>query len=144
VPKAWMAEHASSTPDLSTPDRPAATAISSVLGSAQLGAVRATMAAMHAMIPDYMLGNDSQANFSTDDRTMLAVYIAQNFPFIDPTRANSLVEEIIGARRTSLQKKAIFTGGSVASTDLGFSDEQTRAINALLEDTNQIWKRIQG
>lgn len=144
VPPLWMAEHETSTPDLSTPSRPAATAISSVLGSAQLGAVRATMAAMHAMIPDYMLGSDSQANFTSDDRTMLAVYIAKNFPSIDPTRANSLVEEIVGARRTSLGKTATFTGGSVPSTDLGFDAEQTRQINALLENTNQIWKRIHG
>ncbi len=144
VPASWLKENGDSTPYLSTPERPAATAISSVLGSAQLGAVRATMAAMHAMIPDYMLGSDSQANFTTDDRTMLAVYIAQNFPSIDPTRANSLVEEIVGARRTSLGKSARFTTGSVTATDLGFDDEQARLLNQLLEDTDQIWKRIHG
>lgn len=144
VPRQWLSQHGSSTPGLSTPERPAATAISSVLGSAQLGAVRAAMAAMHAMIPDYMLGNDSQANFTTDDRTMLALYIAKNFPSIDPTRANSLVEEIIGARRTSLNRRAEFTSGSVASTDLGFDDDQARSLKELLEDTNQIWKRIHG
>lgn len=144
VPKEWMKRFEASTPYLSTSSNPAATAISSVLGAAQLGGVRATMAAMHSMIPDHILGNKSAANFTTDDRTMLAVYIAVNFPNIDETRANSLVEEIIRARRTSLGKSAVFTTGTVTAHDLGFTTEQTKRLNELLSDTDQIWKRIKG
>jgi hypothetical protein len=142
LPERFMAEHGDSTPHLSTAENPAATAISSVVGAAQLGAIRAVTAAMHAMIPDYMLGGDSQANFTTDDRTMLAVYIAQNFPDIDPTRANDLVEQIIRARRTELNRPARFTGGTVRASDLGFTDQQSRELVQLLDHTNEIWKRI--
>ncbi|HEX5753669.1 MAG TPA: hypothetical protein VFZ09_46195 [Archangium sp.] len=98
---------------VATPERPSGSAVASVLLPSQLGAVRAVVAALNTMIPDYVSGGD--ANYNTDDRTMLAVYIAENFPNLSPEEANARVEAIIDLRRREY-------------TPLGFYDDDTRKL----------------
>lgn len=89
--------------------QPAATAVASVLLPSQLGAVRAVVAALTTMIPDYIQGGDS--NFNTDDRTMLAVHLAKNFPKLSESTANDYVEAILRLRRGEDSPLGFFSDG---------------------------------
>ncbi len=98
---------------VATPERPATSAGASALLPSQLSAVRAVVAALSAFIPEYIVNGDS--NFTTDDRTMLAVYIAQNFPGFDEVEANARVSATMSLRRSS-------------RTPLGFHDDDLRRV----------------
>jgi hypothetical protein len=91
-------------------DRPAASAVSSVLLPSQLGAVRAVVAALNTMIPDHITAGD--ANFNTDDRTMLAVHIAQNFPELTEAEADAKVAAIMDLRRREYSPLGFFSDGA--------------------------------
>lgn len=96
---------------LATPQWPATTAGASAILPSQLSGVRAVIAALTSFIPEYILRGD--ANFSTDDRTMLAVYIAQNFQGLTPLQADARVEATMSLRRSD-------------AYPLGFHDDETR------------------
>jgi hypothetical protein len=121
---------------LSTPSKPAATAIASVLAAAQLGAVRAAAAALTNMIPDHIV-NGSGSNFTTDDRTMLAVYIASEFPHIPPQVAEAIIEQIVKGRR--IHWKAKSEHGLLASTRIGYNESQSEQIMQWLREENEAW-----
>jgi hypothetical protein len=97
---------------LATAERPATSAGASALLPSQLSAVRAVVAALNAFIPEYILQGD--ANFTTDDRNMLAVYIAQNFQGFTPVEANARVSATMSLRRSG-------------TSPLGFHDDKLRS-----------------
>lgn len=70
--------------------------VSSVLQAAQLGAVKASLGALEAFIPGYVQAGE--ANFSTDNRTQLRVFIAVNFPEITNDQATSFINDVITMR----------------------------------------------
>lgn len=72
------------------------TQVASVLQAAQLGAVKASVAALNAFTPRYVQAGE--ANFSTDNRTQLRVFIAQNFPKITNDQATSFINDVITMR----------------------------------------------
>lgn len=72
------------------------TQVASVLQAAQLGAVKASVGALGTFIPGYV--QNGEANFSTDNRTQLRVFIAQNFPNITDAQADSFINDVITMR----------------------------------------------
>lgn len=96
---------------VATPRSPGGSGVASVLLPSQLGAVRAVAAALNSMIPDYVASGDS--NFNTDDRTMLAVYVTQNFPNLTEIEVKARVDTILQLRRKDY-------------TPLGFYDDRLR------------------
>jgi hypothetical protein len=104
---------------LATKDRPATTATSSTVLPSQLGAVRAVVAALNAFIPEYIRGGD--ANFNTDDRNMLAVYLAQHFDF-EPSDLQARVSATMSLRRSK-------------ENPVGFHDDELHRI------IQERWKR---
>ncbi len=68
-----------------------------VVQFAQLGAVKSSIGALTATMPRYVT---KQANFSTDDRTVLMTFIAIKYPNIAPSRAERIVRSILDNRRT--------------------------------------------
>jgi hypothetical protein len=99
---------------VATSSRPAGSAVASVLLPSQLGAVRAVVAALTNLIPDYII-KSKDANFNTDDRTMLAVHIAQNFPHLSGEQIEAEVLAKIDLRRR-------------AYSPLGFYDDRVRQL----------------
>lgn len=77
---------------------PSTSAAASAILPSQLSAVRAVVAALNAFIPEYISQGD--ANFTTDDRNMLAVYIASNFQGFTPSEANARVSATMSLRRS--------------------------------------------
>jgi hypothetical protein len=71
--------------------------VASVALGGQLAMVRGSVGAMHSYIPPYI--KNGSANFSTDDRTMLAVYVAQNHPDVPAPFADAFVAETVKIRR---------------------------------------------
>lgn len=73
----------------------------STVGSPQLGSIRTVTQAMHGFVPKYVAPQDgmSDVNFSHDDRTVLRVYIAVNYPLVEENDASAVIEEIISRRR---------------------------------------------
>jgi hypothetical protein len=108
---------------LATPEWPATTAGASTLLPSQLGSVRAVIAALTSFIPEYILRDDS--NFTTDDRNMLAVYIAQNFQGFTEIEANARVSATMSLRRRD-------------DTPLGFHNDELR------HTIQERWKRESG
>ncbi|WP_163992280.1 hypothetical protein [Pyxidicoccus caerfyrddinensis] len=121
---------------LSTPLKPAGSAVASVLAAAQLGAVRAAAAALNNMIPDHIV-KGGESNFTTDDRTMLAVYIASEFPHIPPKVAEAIVEQIVQGRRLPWKVKP--EKGQLESTRIGYNESQSEQIKQWLRDENEAW-----
>ncbi|MGH7916731.1 MAG: hypothetical protein ACREQE_04625 [Candidatus Binataceae bacterium] len=78
----------------------AAQSTPSVIQSPQLGAIRAGTAAQNGFIPEYVGTEDKrgQANFSADDRTMLRVYIAANYPFVSEENADEFIRYVLAER----------------------------------------------
>jgi hypothetical protein len=70
--------------------------VSTVLQAAQLGAVKASVAALEAFIPGYVQAG--QTNFSADNRQQLRVFIAQNFPNITNQQATTFINDLIVMR----------------------------------------------
>lgn len=112
-------------PSFSTKTKPAATSVASVVLNAQLGGVRAAAAALNGFIPKYVGRGD--ANLTTDDRTMLAVYVAQNFPYIPGELLEEIVNFIIKERRSE-------------NMPLGYSNELSDQIKGHLEQLNERYR----
>ncbi|WP_225413846.1 hypothetical protein [Stigmatella hybrida] len=112
---------------LATPQRPATTAVTSVLVSTQLGGVRAAIAAMRGLMPSYIYRG--QVNLSSDDRTMVAVYLAREYPHLTGDDLEEIVQFVMKLRRS----KASDGLGTV----LGFDGELTKEIEAYLVKLNE-------
>lgn len=70
--------------------------VRSVVISPQLGTVKSSIGAMHAMMPSYI---SREANFSQDNPTMLRVFIASKYPNIDLKRVDEIIAAILVHRR---------------------------------------------
>ncbi len=90
--------------------QPAASAVASVLLPSHVGAVRAVVGALTTMIPDDITGGDS--NFNTDDRTMLAVHLAQSFPNLSASDMDEYVAAIVKLRRGEYSPLGFYTDGA--------------------------------
>lgn len=108
---------------------PASQLTSSVVQAPQLGTIRSGTAAQNGFIPQYVKTGD--ANFSTDDRTMLRVYIALNYPYVTEDEAQAVIQSILGSR------KQIGDGW-------GYSPQDVQAIKKTLETMNREgWVEVQ-
>ncbi|SET85358.1 hypothetical protein [Stigmatella erecta] len=113
---------------LATPQRPATTAVMSVLVSTQLGGVRAAIAAMRGLMPGYIYRG--QVNLSSDDRTMVAVYLAREYPHLTGDDLEEIIQFVMKLRRS---KASDNHHGSV----LGFDEEVHEEIKSYLAKLNE-------
>ena len=72
------------------------TTVASVVQSPQLGTVKAASAALAGIMPAYV--SHGQANFTSDDRTMLRAYLAETREGLGDADAESFVQEVIATR----------------------------------------------
>jgi hypothetical protein len=136
VPAALRADPNSSTEarnfhkmeGIATPGKPATTALPSTVVSPQLGAVRASVAAQQGHMPGYI--SQGKANFSSDDRTMLATHMAQKYPHLTNGDIEEHVQKIMDARASK-------EPGGPAGSVLGFTDEATQQFEAQLAALNK-------
>lgn len=112
---------------LATPQRPATTAVTSVQVSTQLGGVRAAIAAMRGLMPSYIYRG--QVNLSSDDRTMVALYLARKYPHLTGADIEDTVQWVMKQRRN----KESDHSGSV----LGFDEERTQELEKRLRVLNE-------
>jgi hypothetical protein len=84
-------------------DNPANQLGSSVLQGPQLGTVRSATAAVNGFVPSYV-GTETASgdvNFSHDDRTVLRVYIAANYPLVSEADAEQMISQVLAGRKTA-------------------------------------------
>lgn len=112
---------------LATPQRPATTAVSSVLVSAQLGGVRAAIAALRGLMPGYVYRG--QVNLSSDDRTMVALYLARKYPHLTGSDIEEIVPSVMKLRRSKASDSP--------DTVLGFDEALTREMEQHLATLNE-------
>lgn len=117
---------ATPSPQLATAQRPATTVVSSVLVSPQLSGFRGAIAAMSGLIPEYVYRGE--ANFSADDRTMLAVYLARKYPHLEGSDLEEIVQFVMTQRRSR---------GAASGSPLGFTSEITQEIERQLARLNE-------
>ena len=72
------------------------TGVASVVVSPQLGTVKAASAALAGIMPAYV--SHGQANFTSDDRTMLRAYLAETRDGLGDADAERFVQEVISTR----------------------------------------------
>jgi hypothetical protein len=76
--------------------RPAAQLTSSVVQSPQLGNIRSQMVSLNSFVPAYVADD---VNFSHDDRTVLRIYVALNYPLVSEEVAQELIGQVIAGRK---------------------------------------------
>ncbi|MGC3027011.1 hypothetical protein ACPUER_18000, partial [Burkholderia sp. DN3021] len=72
------------------------TEVASVVVSPQLATVKASAAAISSMMPRYVANGD--ANYTSDNRTMLRAHIAERYPSIANEQASDFIDEVIQLR----------------------------------------------
>jgi hypothetical protein len=97
--KSYFAQKLSIIPEMNSQVKHEA---SNVIVPPQLASVKASMGALHSIMPKYV-GDEAQQgdiNFSTDNRTVIRVYMAKAYPNIQEKDAQSIIASIIKHRRT--------------------------------------------
>jgi len=79
-------------------DAPTRTLVATVVQSAQLGVIKANVAALGSFVPEYVLKDKGEVNFSTDNRNQLRIFIANNYPNITETQATKFINDVIATR----------------------------------------------
>lgn len=72
------------------------TEAASVVVSPQLAAVKASIGALSNVMPKYI--SNGEANYASDNRTMLRVYIANSFPNVPEADAQKFIKDVIDIR----------------------------------------------
>ncbi|KVU44448.1 hypothetical protein WK66_17335 [Burkholderia ubonensis] len=72
------------------------TEVASVVVSPQLATVKASAGALSGMMPRYVA--NGEANYTSDNRTMLRAHIAERYPSIDNEQASKFIDEVIQLR----------------------------------------------
>lgn len=95
--------------------------VASVYLGGQLAMVRGSVAAMHSYIPPYI--KEGGVNFSADDRTMLAVYVAHNHPHVSAAFSDAFVAQTLKIRRMTQNELRLAAADKIL---LGWDNFRTR------------------
>jgi thioredoxin reductase len=72
----------------------------SVAQGPQLGTIRSATAAQNGFMPAYVSKNGgADINYSQDDRTMMRVFIAVEYPYVSEDDAQSFIRQVIAGRK---------------------------------------------
>jgi hypothetical protein len=112
----------------------------STVGSPQLGAIRTAASAMNAFVPEYISNKPGgDANFSHDDRTVLRLFVAVNYPCVPEEDCQRIITRIISGRRSQDKRDP---NKEVTPGNWGYTTSQIEQFRKELQVLNDRWAGV--